>query len=224
MTDSNLFKEIEEDLERQKYEALWKKYGSVVLAGAITIVVAAGATSAWTSWKNANNQNTTDAWHQALTTTKEQEETTIKALQEFAKAHNATEQAALARLQTAALLAKRGDKSAALAAYNDIMTDQKTDAALRQLAILNAVRLDADSGDKKALLDKLQPLLAEGTAWRPSATELAGHLAMAIGDVTKARQYFSSVAQDATAPLGMTKRADSMLRYLSDTAHTSSGQ
>ena len=60
MTEQNpLFQEIDEDLERQRMEALWKRYGSLVIAGAIAVVIGTAGMTAWNSWKTEKQQKAT---------------------------------------------------------------------------------------------------------------------------------------------------------------------
>ncbi|RDJ92909.1 hypothetical protein B4Q13_25570, partial [Lacticaseibacillus rhamnosus] len=55
-----LIQEVEEDLERQKMEAAWKKYGSwIVLAAALTVVFT-GAFTAWHSYTDGKEQGETN--------------------------------------------------------------------------------------------------------------------------------------------------------------------
>jgi len=39
---SDIFQEVEEDVRRERYEQLWKKYGNYMVAAAIVVVMAVG--------------------------------------------------------------------------------------------------------------------------------------------------------------------------------------
>ena len=58
MTQHNtLFQEIDEDLDRQKMEAMWKRYGSWVIIFALAIVIVTAGTVAYNSWKSTAIRN-----------------------------------------------------------------------------------------------------------------------------------------------------------------------
>jgi hypothetical protein len=50
MTEHNLFQEVQDDLERQKLEAMWKRYGGWLIAAALAIVLATAGSTAYRSW------------------------------------------------------------------------------------------------------------------------------------------------------------------------------
>ena len=45
---SDIFREIEEDLQRDRYKKLWEKYGNLVIAAAVALVL---STAGWQVWK-----------------------------------------------------------------------------------------------------------------------------------------------------------------------------
>jgi len=47
LSEDALFREIEEDLQRDRMAQLWKRYGSWVIALAVVIVIAGAAREGW---------------------------------------------------------------------------------------------------------------------------------------------------------------------------------
>ena len=215
MTDENLFKEVEEDMERQRYEALWKQYGGMVIAAALAIVLGTAGYNFWLGHTQQKNQRATDELV-AITGAKTDPVKQIEALQQFVQNNPGQTQTTLAALHAAALAAKQDKKDDAIRMYDAVAADSKADHAFRQLADLLAVQVQMDSGDTAKLLQRLQPLMAEKEPWRYTAMEFAGHIALRAGDKANAKDYFTKLSQDAGAPPTISARAADMLRLIAD--------
>lgn len=220
MTDSNLFQEVQDDLERQRLEALWKRYGPWVMVGVVAIMLATTGYNFWMSHKQAKNEALTAELIQAQGSGQAAEQSTgaeaAKALAVLSEAHPGHAQGAIAGLRAAALLVQQKDVAGAIKIYDAIAADSKIDVAFRQFADLMAVAVQMDTGQPALLLKRLQPLQAENAPWRFTAMEYAGHLALKSGDREKAKQIFTELSQEATLPSSMTTRANDMLRLLAE--------
>jgi hypothetical protein len=213
MTEHTIFHEIQEDLERQKLAAWWKRYGIWVAATALGIVLATAATTAYHSWKADRDQRLTAG----LVTAEKPGATTVKsldALQSFADDHKGAGQADIALLRAGAVAAEQNDTPKAMKFFDQVANDPKADPAFRQLGDLLSVQVQMDWGDAAALALRLQPLTAENAPWRFSALEAQGYLAIRTGDTAKAKQIFTDLSQDARAPKTMGTRAADVLRGL----------
>jgi hypothetical protein len=213
MTEPNLFQEVQEDLERQRLEGLWKQYGGWIVAVALLVVVATAGSTSYRSWRAEENQKlTTDL----IAADKPQADNvkTIEKLQQFAALHPGTSHNDLALLKAASLAADQNDKVKARQLYDQVAQDTTADTAFRQLGDLLSVQLQMDDGDAGALTARLQPLTEENAPWRYTALEDQGYLALRQGDKSKARQIFTTLAQDARAPQSIGARATDILRSL----------
>jgi len=211
---SDIFREIEEDLQRDRYKKLWEKYGNLVIAAAVVLVL---GTAGWQVWK-ANKIKRDEAFgaRYAEAAKLAEDGKTDQAEQDFAKL--ATDAghgyAALSRLQEASLLAKAGKRDEAIAVYDKLAADSSVDRTYRDLAAYLAVLHNVDTGDPAVLAKQLEPLTAASSPWRHSALELSALLAERAGDVARARQIYTQLADDATAPQGVRARAAEMLAAL----------
>jgi len=211
---SDLFREIEEDLQRDRYKKLWDKYGNLVIAAAVVLVA---ATAGWQGWK-AYRLRQEEALGQRYETAVQLAHAgkTVEAEASFAKlaADANAGYNALSRLQEAALLAKAGKREEAIAVYDKLAQDGAVERPYRDLATLLAVLAASDSGDPAALIKRLEPLGAAGSPWRYSALELTAALATRMGDKARAEQLYSQLSDDAAAPSGVRARAAEMLAAL----------
>lgn len=215
MTHENIFKEIEEDLERQRYEQLWKKYGPLIIGVAFAIVIGTAVMNMWQGHKQVAQQRATGNLV-SIVDGKDDPQKKIMALEDFALKNMGQTQAALAALHAASLAAKNDKKADAIKLYDAVAGDTKADHAFRQLADLSSVELQLDSGDPAALQSRLEPLMGAEQPWHSSAMELSAHLALRSGDKEKAKKLLTDLSQEANAPASLKARADDMIRLLAE--------
>jgi hypothetical protein len=216
MTDSNFLQEIQEDLDRQKLEAIWKRYGGLAFFGAIVVIVATATMSWWHAHRDEENQRATAQLIEADEHKLVDADKQIDALENFAKKNDGVTQAAFARFHAAALAVDAGKKERAIQLYDSVASDSSLDGAFRQFADLLAVQVQMDGGDPAMLQKRLQPLESVGAPWRFSAMEFDGHLALRAGDKVKAKTIFTELAQNAAVPQSLSSRAADVLRYIGE--------
>ena len=122
--------------------------------------------------------------------------------------------ARLASFEEAALLAKSGDREAAAAAYDRIAAASEFDPDLRGLAMLLSVLQRMPEADPQATIDRLAPLTASGSPWRPSAIELTALARLKLQDKAGALDLFKSLADDPATPQSLRTRAAEMATAL----------
>jgi hypothetical protein len=214
----SLLREIDEDLRREKYEKLWKRYGSYLIAAGVLLVV---AVAGFKLWKYQDDLSRTEA-SRKLTAAMELQETDKSAADE--KLQRLIEDAPagyamLAGFRRAALLAQDGDRQAARALYQDL---QRTASPppYRDLAVIldamTALEVEALPLDADAIRDRLQPLVVDANPWRFSARELTAIIEWRSGQTGEARGRLSALAADAQAPADVRGRAQQLLAQLGE--------
>jgi hypothetical protein len=209
---SDIIREVDEDLRREQFERLWKRYGSAVFGVSLLIVAATAGTVAWQNWSLARQQERTAVLLAATELATPSEGKVIdRAAAAAALADAATKlegpAVALARFREAALRAELGDKAASAAIYDQLAGSGTVDPALRELAALLATLQQLDSGDPAQLQARLTPLMADTGVWRWSARELSGILSARAGDTVRAKEIFDGLAADPGTPNGVRNRA-----------------
>lgn len=56
---SDIFKEVDDALKQEKVEAIWQKYGNLIIAGILLIIIGTGAYSFYGSWQTSVNEEKT---------------------------------------------------------------------------------------------------------------------------------------------------------------------
>ncbi|PWC39699.1 tetratricopeptide repeat protein [Azospirillum sp. TSO35-2] len=203
---SDIFREVDEDLRRDRAEHLFKKYGGAMIAAAVLVVAGTGGYSYWRHWQQQKRYDQTAALVTAISQTAQGPEKGVDALAAFAGSADPS-LAAIAQFNAAALLIREGKPADAATIYDRIAANGAVAPSYRDLATLLAVMQRADSGDAAQLSATLQPLTAEGSPWRFTARELMAMLAARAGDTDKARTLYKQLADDSQAPAGVRTRA-----------------
>jgi hypothetical protein len=207
---ADIFREVEEDVRRDRALEFWKKYSSLLIALALVLVA---ATAGWRAFDYFERQKAEVAgarFEAAIEAAKAGE--TDKAATDFAAlATDATSgYQRLARFREAAEIAKL-DTDKGVKAYEALASDAGQTPLLRDLARLRGALLVADTADRDALKARLDPLLVAGNAWGPNAREMLGLAALKAGDYEAAGRFFDEIVTDKNAPPSLRQRADLLL-------------
>lgn len=212
---SDLFREVDEEIRRDRAAELWKRYGNYALGLALALVVGTGA---YVAWRDYERRQATEASMQFFAAADLAAQGNAQAAaQSFdTLAHDVSGgYAALARLRAAALKAQSEDPAAAATAYRAIVDDSDAGLAVRNAASLLAAFHALERTDPAELQRQLAALQVEGGPWRFSAIEISALAAARAGDAQKARDLYIRLADDPAAPPGLRARAAEMLAALS---------
>lgn len=203
MSDSDSFiHEVTEEVRQDRMFALWKRWGPFIL-GAIVLIVAGAAL--W-SWNRAQQQADADARGAALLSVDadslEDQLALVDQLEPPARV--------IAELNAAAELTRVGETADAAQRYREISTRDDLAAHYRQLALLQAVRLEAPTADPSAALREVTPLI-EGSTFALLARELAAALHLRAGDREAAHAELQAIIADPRATSSLRLRARELL-------------
>jgi len=210
----DIIREIDEEVRRDQYIKLAKRYAPQLTAAAIVLVLAAGGFAGWQKYKAYRAEQEAKQFAQAMTLESD------KKVKEAAEAfrtlsqQSATGYRALAGFQAAAARAEQGDVGAAVALYDGMASDSAIEPRFRDLARLLAVLHLMDTASPEQLDERLQPLLGKDSIWQYSARELAALVRLKAGDTAGARKQFTELSDDLGAPSDLRGRAAEMLAAL----------
>ncbi|MBL8587501.1 MAG: tetratricopeptide repeat protein [Methylobacteriaceae bacterium] len=207
---ADIFREVDEDVRREKAAAFWEKHQTLILGVAVAIVL---ATAGWRAWdyKRTRDAEAAGAQYEAALELDRQGKAAEaeKAFSDIA-AKGPPGYALLARLRGAAEIAKR-DRPEAVRLYDAIGEDAGVEPLLRDLARLRAAFLRADEADAAEFARRLEPLAEAGRPFRSSARELIGAKALQAGDFDRAAKYLDMIVVDSAAPPSLRQRAELLL-------------
>lgn len=208
---ADIFREVDEDIRRERYAKLWKAYGRYVIGAAVAVVIVTAATIGWREYTRGQREADGARFAAALELAREGNSTgAAAAFAEFAEGAGG-EYAALAQLQAAANLLIAGDVDGAIDTYDRLAADRSADRILRDLGALLAVIHSFDRTDTAELTQRIEPLLGNDNPWRFSARELRALIAYKAGNIAEARDGFAALVDDTGAPQGVRSRSAELL-------------
>jgi hypothetical protein len=210
---SDIFREIDEELRRDSLLKLWSRYGRYVIAVAVAALVIAGGIVAWRDHQLTERRAQSTLYAGALALARDGKE--ADAIKVFAAiAQEGRGYGLLASFEEAGLVAKSGNRDAAIADYDRIAADDDLDPGLRGLALLLSVMQGLPGADSGKTVQRLAPLTETGNPWRPTALELTALARLKSGDKSGALDLYKGLADDLTAPPSLRARAAEMAAAL----------
>ena len=218
MTDQrdSFAREIDEELRRDQLLKLWERYGTYFIAAAVLIIAGIGGYKFYESSRTTAAQTAGARFTTAVRdATPDKKAEAQKAMEDIAAAAPAG-YATLARIRVAAADRDAGKAAAAASAFEAIAKERGVDPLLAGYAQLQAAMLRLDSANWTEMENRLNPLAADGNAWRFSARELLGLAAQKAGKTDEARTQFQRLLGDRNTPPSIGERARVMLAMLTE--------
>ncbi len=214
----DIFDEVEEELRAERARQLLQRYAGLILVLALLVV---GGVAAWRvyDWYLAKQDGAAASLYiaaleqqQAAGTDAGRTKSTVELRKLAATAPEGYRD--LARLQSAAILAKDGKLDQALGLWNALASDNSADPLLRQLATLLWTQHQIDGGDPAALQARLRPLAQLDSPWRAEAEKQLALLDLRESRTDAAKATLRGLANDATAPRGVRGQASLLLSQI----------
>ncbi len=209
MSDSFL-REVNQEMRQAKAQALWARFGPMLIIAALVIVLAAGAWALY-DWYSTNRANASgDQFSQALQLANEGKTDEAAAALQKLENEGAGAYPILARMRMATVLVEKGDFSGAVAAFDAVSADNGIPQVIRDLAKLRAGLVLVDHGTAEEVEAHVGPLNAETNPLRHSAREAIALAAWKAGRQADALPLFEQIEDDTAAPANMRQRASMM--------------
>jgi len=204
---SDIFREIDEEVRRDKAAAILKKYGNVFAAIAVVAVLGVAGWQYWMHRENQASQAVGAGFEAALKSAREGNVAeSEKQLQDLvAKAPAGYRQ--IARFRLAAETAKR-DPTEGIAAFEALAADSGLAQIYRDLARLRAGILRVDAASYDEVRKTLEPLTQPQAVWRGTALEMLGIAALKANNFDDANRWFDTILIDPQTPASLRQRVD----------------
>ncbi len=210
MVDSNdsFLREVKEEIDRERLENLWKRYGTVIVVAGALVIAAVGGFQIW-SWSAQDAAEKAGADYQkALQSVFDDKLDEADGVFAELSKDAPTGYATLAELQMAATLVEQGKKAEALKKFDGLSKRSGVDSLLSGFAALQAASLRLGEADFTEMQNRLNDLVKAESPWRFNAQELLGLAALRDGQLNEARGLFAKILSDNGAPPAMRQRAE----------------
>jgi hypothetical protein len=210
---SDIFREVEEEVRRERLERIWKEYGDYIVAAAALLILAAAGWRLWNVYQTREAARASDRFIAA------------QALQQAGQAHSAAEMfaklsqtapggyATLSQLAEADALSASNNKAAALNIYRKLASSG--DDILSAVARLRAAWILVDGAPKSDIEALVGPLATNDSPWRQVAREILAYADYRAGAAAQAQSEFQQLVKDPKTPAGVKGRSQAMATFLS---------
>lgn len=207
---SDIFREVDEEVRRDKAVEFWKKYQNYMIGAAALIVL---ATAGWRFYDYRRLQAAQAAgaqFEQALELDRSGKGPEAAAVLAKIAAEGPSGYRIVSRFAEAAVRSKT-DPAGATAAYDALAEDASIDPLLQETARLRAALLRLNAGETDKAKAALEALAAPTGAYRHTAREMLGVVALAAQDYQGAGKWLDMVVADPDAPQSPRQNAELLL-------------
>lgn len=206
-----LFRELEEEVRREKLAKLWQKYGTYIVAVVALIVAGIGGGQWWLHQNRIASEGLGAKFLEA------------NRLLESGKADEARKEfdvilkggsaayAHLAELRLAGEAVDAGRRDEALKNLEKVANSSDVDPMLRDFAVLQVASLKLGTPGWTDVANRINDLDKPSNPWRYSARELKGLAAFGAGNLDAAREAFEPLLGDQGAPASVRTRAEMVM-------------
>ena len=206
---SDIFREVEEDVRRERFEKLWKAYGIYAIAALVLLFAGIGGWQVWQRHELQERQKFSDSFLAAQRISNPQ-----TAASTFADlARNAPKgYGMVARLSQAGAMFASGQRDGAIDLYKQIAKDDS--GPVGSVARLRAGWGLAETATRAEVAELLKPLDRPGNAWRSNAREVLAYADYRAMDTKSALTKYNELALAPESPNGLRARARAMADFL----------
>ena len=209
--NDSFIREVNDELRSEQVKAVWLRFGGILVALVILIVIGTIGKVAYNYWRETSASASGDAFLAALTLAKDNKTDDALAAFQTLEADGYGAYPVLAQMRAATLQAQKGNTDAAIAAFKAISTNDAIVQPMRDAAKIRAAYLLVDTGTYEQVLAEVETLAVDGNGLRSSAREALGLAAYKAGDKTKAKDWLQQIVDDSQAPRGVANRARMVL-------------
>jgi hypothetical protein len=206
---SDIFREVEEDVRKERLEKLWKAYGDYVIALMALIILSVAGYELWLRYEASQRAKASTEFVAAQhVANPAQAAAAFESLGKSAPGGYGQ----LAKLSEADALSASGKVSDAIALYKDLAGSDT--GPLGATARLRAAWLMADTASRADLATLLEPLSTPTSPWRQMAQDVLAYSDYKAGKTKEAAAAYNSLATDPETPDALRSRARAFAAFL----------
>src|SRR3546814_7737889 len=176
MTHENyiVIREVNEELRSDQIKGVWSRYGKLIIAAAVLIVISTAGYRGYEYWQTHNASQSGDRFLAALKLAGENKHDEALAALQALEQEGTGGYPVLARMRSAALLAEMGDTASAIAAFSAVGKESSAPEAMRAVARLRAARLPITTGSYEPVSPEAEVMTSDHPSSRNSSRRALG--------------------------------------------------
>jgi hypothetical protein len=214
LSDESLFREVDEEVRRQKLQDIWNRWGNIFIGVSVAIILVVAGYKGWQYWEHRQAERAAREYFAAVTLARQGK--AEEASKKFAELAGASHEgyAVLARMNLAAELAAAGKIDEAVKTYDQIAANAELDPNLRNAARIRAAFLMVDRASRDDAVKRVSDLNAPNNVWRNEAREILALAAYKARDFAEADRLMNEILSDQDSPPNLRQRAQLMTSLL----------
>jgi hypothetical protein len=204
---TDIFREVEEEVRRERLEKIWKQYGDYIIVGAAALIIAVAGFELWQRYED-NRRTTASAEYDAAVQLASTNPPAAIAASEKIAATAPAGYAKLAKFAEADALLVTGQRSKAVSIFESLGTGD--DDLIGSAARLRAAWAIVEFAPRPSVEKLVAPLGDQSSAWHFMAREVLAYADYRTGQYAQAGHEFEALASDNNAPRQLRERAKSM--------------
>jgi hypothetical protein len=214
---TEFFREVDEDVRRDRVLRYWTKYRYLLVALAVFVVAGTGGWRLYGHYRDEAARAASTNYEAAAQLSRDGKSAEAAAAFDALSKTAPKGYAILARLRAADERAA-GDPRAAIKAYEALAADPSFDPAFTDIAKLRAAMLRLDSDDPLDFERRFAPLASDTFPYHHQIRELLGLAALKRNAFDTAGNWFDGIVSDPRAPAGLHMRAQALLGLVQSAA------
>ena len=210
MTD--IFREVEEDVRRERLEKLWKQYGDYVFAGVAAIAIGVAGYKLWSRYETQQRETASKTYMAAQQAADSGNGAAASAMFGKIAQSGPSGYATLAKLAEANTLMMTNHRSDGIALYKSIAENAR--GPIGDVARMRAAWAVADFAPRSEIEKLVAPLNVQTSAWRFMAREVLAYADYRSGAIVQAGREYQALAKESSAPQGVRERANAMATFI----------
>lgn len=206
---SEILRDIEKELKRERWFKLWQQYKVQVIFGVTTFLLLALVFGALYFYNKSQSEKASADFDYALSLNGQ---SSLEVFSDLADQKNIY--GALAGFHEAAILAKTSRWKKAVIVYDGLSTNGNLPQSFRDLAKLNAAQVLLGRAKYKEIESRLKSTISNNGSLRYSALEILALAAIEDKNLKLAQDFLKNLVDDAAVPSTLAARAQIMLDNL----------
>lgn len=206
---SDIFREVEEDVRRERAEKIWKRWGAYILAAGVLVFVGIGGWQLWQRHDRQEREKISDQFMAAQRITNPRD--AANAFVDLSRQSKGG-YSQIARLAQANAMFASGQGKQAIDLYKEIAASDS--GSIGAVARLRAAWASADTSTRNQLAELLKPFDQAENPWRQNAQEVLAYADYRALDMKSAQTKYAALAADPQAPDALKARARAMADFI----------
>jgi len=211
MVDDQVFREVEQELRRERLQAFWQRYATLLIGGVVAALAVISAILWWQSAQITNQQAAGDQFIKALQLSSQDKTQEANKILEALSKNSPKGYELLSTLYLAGNRVQEGQTAQAETLYKKVSNNPTADKILKDYAKLNLALLRVDGATYDETNKALGSFTKPNASWRSTAIEVMGLAAFKEQNWDVAQKHFNEIIADKSSPSSLKRRAQVML-------------